>query len=112
VNLRLKLALLLGALHLLALWRVSWFPEDLQFSRADLGLFSVTILSAGNLLGPLLLAVFSRSSLLVLRSGTPYIETWYAVSLVGVSLLLGVLQWFVLGNLIGRWIERRRKKPT
>jgi hypothetical protein len=87
-----------------------WFPPGFQFSTADVGLFAVILLASGNVIGAVLLALVNRSGFLPFRDGTPYLESWAVICLVSTSLLLGFVQWFALGKLLGLWIERRRKK--
>lgn len=50
--------------------------------------------------------------LFALESGTPLLKPWCAGAIIGSALLLGVAQWFLIGTLIGRFVEQRRTRET
>lgn len=105
-NLGARLGLVMCALFLLAVWQFCWFPDLSRCYEADLGIFSAGMLASANLLGSAFMATIVQARLILFEEGTPYLKAWYAGTLVGITTILGLVQWFLVGKLVGRFLQR------
>jgi hypothetical protein len=106
------LGFFLCVVHSVVVWRVVWFPDLQRCLEADLGLFAATVAVSTNVIGAALMIAVNQLRLFVLEPGTPYLKPWCATTIISFAVFLGFIQWYLIGRLLGCFIDRWRKRGT
>lgn len=101
-----RIGLVLCLLFLVAVWRLCWFPSISMCREADLGVFASGMLVSSNLFGSALMAIVIQGRLHLFQGDPEYLAPWYVISLIGITTLLGLVQWFLVGKLVGKFMPK------